>query len=143
MDGGLNSFMRFRYSFERVRSGEQIFPRDRWFVTLQTNPSQTISCLQFDANLGQAVDFTNSRPGHGESLALRASLRPTDRLELGLSADKRWVNVTPDREFRGTSVLSHTLVNYVQLIISTGAASSDYRSIRDDRAESSALFVCC
>ena len=96
MDGGLNSFMRFRYSFERVRSGEQIFPRDRWFVTLQTNPSQTISRLQFDANLGQAVDFTNSRPGHGGSLALRASLRPTDRLELGLSADKRWVNVTPD-----------------------------------------------
>jgi hypothetical protein len=42
------------------------------------------------------VDFANSRAAHGGSIALRTSLRPTDRLELNVSANRRWVDVDPN-----------------------------------------------
>lgn len=95
-DGGLSSFMRARYAVERVRSGDEVFPRNRVFLTLQSNPSQAVSNVFIDAFFGQDVDFANSRAGHGGSVALRASLRPTDRLELNVSANRRWVDVAPD-----------------------------------------------
>jgi len=95
-DGGLNSFMRYRYAFERVRSGDEVFPRNRFFFTLQTNPSQAVSTVFLDGYIGQDVDFANSRRAHGGSLALRASLRPTDRLELNMRANRRWVDVSPN-----------------------------------------------
>jgi hypothetical protein len=96
MDGGWNSFMRYRYAMENVRSGTNIFPRNRFIAYAEINPSQAVSNVSLDAYYGQAVDFANSRPGHGGGVNLSSLLRPTDHLALTINLNRRWVDVTPD-----------------------------------------------
>jgi len=96
MDGGFNSFMRYRFRSDRVRSGEEVFRYNRGLITAQIRPSQTLSDLTLDASVGQGVDFANSRSGHGGNVSLFASLRPGDHLEFRLNGGWRWLDVDPN-----------------------------------------------
>lgn len=93
MDARGNSFMLFQYSNDEVRSGALMFPRQQFLFSANTSPSRVISQLEMDGSIGQDVDFTNSRPGHGATINVSASLHPTNHLELALIQDQRWLSV--------------------------------------------------
>jgi hypothetical protein len=96
MDGGFNSFMRYRLRTDRVRSGDEIFRYNRAFFTVQVRPSQAVSDITLDGYFGQGVDFANSRLGHGGNVSLFSSLRPTNHLEFRVNGGIRWLDVDPN-----------------------------------------------
>jgi hypothetical protein len=93
MDTKLNGFMRFRYENDVVRSGTQLFPRQQFVYTVQVSPSRTVSQVTLDGFIGQEVDFANSRPGHGGTINVNATLHPGGHLELALLQASRLLNV--------------------------------------------------
>jgi hypothetical protein len=101
MDGRWSSFWRFWYVGSRVRAGETTLPRQRLLYVMQVTPTRWLSGVGIDGFVGEEVDFANARTGHGADVNLRATLRPTDHLELGLRASRRWLNVDPPGPPRG------------------------------------------
>jgi hypothetical protein len=93
MDGKWNSFMRFRYANDRVRTGDLVLPRQQFIYTVNANPSRAVSQLSLDGFVGQEIDFANNRRGHGADVTLQGTLRPTNHLELRLRSGRRWLNV--------------------------------------------------
>ena len=106
MSGKWDSFFRFRLAFDEVRSGVEVFPRDRAVVTFQVRPTRAISDIYLEAVLGDEVDFANDRPATGATLSLAATLRPSDRLELRLNADRRWLDVDAGDGRRGARLFT-------------------------------------
>ena len=104
MDARWNSFLRFRYANDRVRSGALTFSRQQFVYTVQTSPSRSVSLISVDGTLGQEVDFDNSRRATGATTNLNVTLRPTGHLELALLQSDRTLNVDtgrgPERLFR-------------------------------------------
>jgi len=43
--------------------------------------------------IGQQVDFENSRPGHGATINLSATVRPGNHLEIAIVENQQWLNV--------------------------------------------------
>jgi len=93
MDGRWNSFLRFRYADDRIRSGDEIFPRRQFIYIAQTSPPHGVSRLTLDGYVGSDIDFDNSRPGRGSAINLTATLNPTNHLELILLENRQWLNV--------------------------------------------------
>jgi hypothetical protein len=93
MDGRWNSFMRFRYENDRVRSGDQTFPRQQFVYVGQVSPSRRFPLFSADGYVGQEVDFENSRPGRGATLNLTATINPTIHLELAAVDSHQWLHV--------------------------------------------------
>jgi hypothetical protein len=93
MDGRWNSFLRVRWAFDRVASGADVFDRQQLVFLVEASPSRAVSDLSLEGNAGEEVDFANSRLGHGATLILGATVRPTDHLELRLNASRRWLDV--------------------------------------------------
>jgi len=104
MDGRWNSFARFEVYADRWRvagcgaapdSSIEI-PKTQLRFILQANPSLLVSELSLEGALGEEIDFDNARPGHGGTLTLGGTVRPTDHLALRLDASRRWIDVRPD-----------------------------------------------
>ena len=102
LDGKWNSFVRLRYANDRVRAGAVTLPRQQLVYTVYVSPSQKVSRIELEGFVGQEVDFDNARTGHGASVVLRTTLRPTDHLELQFNDSRRWLDV---RAGGGTSRL--------------------------------------
>jgi hypothetical protein len=97
LDAKWNSFVRFELRSDRVRTeADDVFGRRRLLFIFQANPSMAVSQLSLDGNIGEQVDFANSREGHGGTVGLSGTVRPTSHLELVLSTDWSWVDVPPD-----------------------------------------------
>ncbi|HEY2944339.1 MAG TPA: DUF5916 domain-containing protein [Vicinamibacteria bacterium] len=114
MDGRWNSFMRFRYASDRVRTGDLVLPRQQFIYTVNANPSRAVSQLSLDGFVGQQIDFANNRRGHGADVTLQGTLRPTNHLELRLRSGRRWLNVNP-----GTGGSSRLFTAQVQRLRAT------------------------
>lgn len=95
MDGRWNSFFRLWYVDERIDSGEGPLPVQRLRFVLQASPSRLISGLALEGFVGEEIDFDNHRAGTGANVLARATVRPTNHLELRLNAGRRWLNVAP------------------------------------------------
>jgi hypothetical protein len=93
MDGRWNSFLRFRYENDRVRSGSQTFPRQQFVYVTQVSPWRRFPHFGADGYVGQDVDFENSRPGRGGTLNLTATVNPTIHLELAAVDSHQWLHV--------------------------------------------------
>ena len=93
MDARWNSFVRLRYANERVRAGEKILPRQQFVYTVQVSPSQKVARVDLDGFVGEQVDFDNARTGTGARVNARATLRPTNHLELAFNESWSWLNV--------------------------------------------------
>jgi hypothetical protein len=102
VDGRYNSFARLRYELNEARSGDVLLTRGRVFYDFQANPSLRFSQFSLGGFVGQQIDFDNHRVGTGASVAFRATVRPTDHLELRLLEDYRWLDVFRDAAARGT-----------------------------------------
>jgi hypothetical protein len=90
-----NTFVRLRWSWDRVRagSGKETLPRSRLVYVVSTQPSRFLSQLSAEGTLGGEVDFDNVRTGTGANLVLGLTLRPTDHLELRFNLGRRFLDV--------------------------------------------------
>jgi hypothetical protein len=101
LDARWNSFVQFRYQYDRVLAGERLFSRSSGSVYVQASPSQLFNNLSFDARFGQEIDFANARRGSGATFNFNASLRPTDHLALSLNNSVRFLNVNDGPTAKG------------------------------------------
>jgi uncharacterized protein DUF5916 len=84
------------YRVDEVRVGGAIIPRDQLYWTFDMSPSRTFAQFGMTGTLGEEVDVTNARPGRGDTLVLRATIRPTDHLELRLNGTRQWLDVAAE-----------------------------------------------
>jgi hypothetical protein len=103
MDGRWNSFARFWVYADRWRvagcgaaPADSIeIPKTQLRFILQASPSLLFSSLYLEGAVGEEIDYDNARPGHGGTLTLGATVRPTDHLALRLDTSRRWIDVRP------------------------------------------------
>lgn len=98
-DGSRRSFIRLRPAHETVRSGDELFDRNRLYFQAQMGVNRIISFLSTDGWAGEEVDFSNNHLGRGANVNFNATIRPTNHLGLGLTTSLRWLNVSGDRLF--------------------------------------------
>ena len=94
-DGKYRSFSRFRFAHEKVRNGDTIFDRNQLLYNVQFGLAHLLQFIGFSGWVGQDVDFANNRPARGADVAINATLRPTDHLNIDVSEDRRWLHETP------------------------------------------------
>src|SRR5262249_9093864 len=95
VDAMWNGFVRMRYADDKVRSGDELFPRRQVVYTLQVSPSYFLSYISLSGTAGEQVDFDNHRPGTGADITLQATLRPTNHLKFDLVGARSFVDVDP------------------------------------------------
>lgn len=93
MDGLFASFLRFQIAFDKVRAGAHTFDRNRFLYVIEGSPSRIFNRVGIDGNIGEQVDFANSRPGDGGTVNAFATIRPTDHLELRFNGSRQWLDV--------------------------------------------------
>ena len=93
MDAFLNSFVRLRVGFDKVRAGDRTFDRTQLIYQIELSPSSMFNRVGINGNVGEQVDFDNSRSGDGATIVAFAVVRPTDHLELRFDGSRRWLNV--------------------------------------------------
>jgi hypothetical protein len=98
-DGRRRSFIRIRPAHDTVRSGNDLFDRNRVYFEAQMGVSRVISFINTNGWVGEEVDFTSNRLGRGANVNLNATIRPTNHLQLGLTSSVRWLNISGDRLF--------------------------------------------
>jgi hypothetical protein len=97
MDTTLGGFIQLKYLDDRFSTPAGVLARRRAGFTFRFNPGRRLTQVQVDGTAGGDVDFANSRPAHGATLNATATLVPSDRFEVSLVANRRWLNVnTPD-----------------------------------------------
>ena len=101
MDAFLNSFVRLRVGFDKVRSGTKTFDRTQLIYQIEASPSGVVNRLGINGWIGDEVDFDNSRPGTGWSLNGFAVVRPTDHLELRFDGSRRYLDVDAENGSSG------------------------------------------
>lgn len=79
----------------RLLSKQQVY----WFV--QVDPSRRFPRVGVNGFLGEEIDYANARVGNGGDVAVTATVRPTDHLELAANGDLQWLNVTSESGLRG------------------------------------------
>ena len=62
MDGPWDSFLRFRYANDEVRSGDRTFPRQQFVYVTQAHPPRYISQVTLTGYVGQEIDFETPGP---------------------------------------------------------------------------------
>jgi hypothetical protein len=94
MNTAMSGFVRVDLPDNQVRTtaGDLIHQRQFAYYA-QVSPSNVLASLEADGTIGQAIDFDNSRPGHGTTLDFSAEIRPTNHLDLAVIANAQWLNV--------------------------------------------------
>ena len=93
MDGRWNSFFRFELNWDDVRAGDELFPRFRPYMILQSSPGRILNQFSLEAYLGDEIDFDNARKGDGTTLIGSFTVRPSNHLEFRANASGRWLDV--------------------------------------------------
>jgi hypothetical protein len=91
-DGKFQSFSRWRFARENWRAGNQIFQTNRLYYSEQFGINKLITQVGFSGWIGQAVDFANTRLGHGIDFEPFATIRPTNHLQLDFTTALAWLN---------------------------------------------------
>src|SRR5205823_2033319 len=95
-DGKFRSFSRWRYAVDTVRNGEDVLTRKRVYFEEDFAVSRLLPSVSISGWLGDEIDFANNRLGQGANVNASASLRPNDRLSIGLTSGVRWLRVRPE-----------------------------------------------
>jgi hypothetical protein len=101
-DGKYRSFTRIRYAYDKVRNGDTIFGRHQLLYNVQFGLPHLLQFIGFSGWVGQDVDFTNNRLARGADVAINATIRPTDHLNIDLVEDLRWLHERPESLAAGT-----------------------------------------
>jgi len=91
-DGRFRSFTRLRFANESFRNNGEVLSRNQLVYTVQFAVSRLIPQVSFDGWVGQDIDFSNNRIGHGARVNFSTSLRPTTRLQMSTTAILQWLN---------------------------------------------------
>jgi hypothetical protein len=91
-DGKFRSFIRLRPANESFRNDGKVLSRNQLYYTVQFAVSRVLPSVSFDGWVGQDIDFTNNRLGHGALINFTAQLRPTSRLTLNLTDVLQWLS---------------------------------------------------
>ena len=101
-DGKFRSSSRLRFAHEKVRNGDTVFNRNQLLYNIQFGLPHLLQFIGFSGWVGQDVDFANNRPARGADVAINATVRPTDHLNIDVSEDRRWLHVRPEGLPAGT-----------------------------------------
>lgn len=85
---------------EQILVGGRLLEQTYIQYFIQIDPSRRFPRISINGRTGEAIDFENGRVGHGTTIGLNATLRPTDRLELLLNTTRQWLDVD-DRQLSG------------------------------------------
>jgi hypothetical protein len=88
-----NGFMIAQFTEERIRAGEQTFPKHQFSFYQRISPSRFFQQVGVDGNFGSDVDFQNVRAGRGGSFDVYASLKATNHLVFEVIDNTTWLNV--------------------------------------------------
>jgi hypothetical protein len=80
---------------ESLRVGDRVFDFDYAVASFSLSPSGMVSGVALDLNLGEAADVVNARLGQGATVALQATVRPTNHLALEIIGSRRTLDVSP------------------------------------------------
>jgi hypothetical protein len=100
-DSVLNSFLRVEFLFDETRSGDELIRRNQIRPIAFIRPGGLFSEIEFEATLGDQIDFANDRPADGATVGFEVEMRPTDHLEVELNFDRRWLDVTTEEGVSG------------------------------------------
>jgi len=100
-DAKKDSRIRFEFRFDEVLGIDKTFEREWVHYFVFMTPSKKFNRLGISGNFGDQVDFANDRLGDGATINLSSTFRPTDHLELRLSANRRWLDVTNEEGVAG------------------------------------------
>jgi Domain of unknown function (DUF5916) len=101
MDALLNSFVRLRVGFDKVRAGSKTFDRTQLIYQIEASPSGVFNRVGISGDIGEQVDFANSRPATGWTLTGFAVVRPTEHLELRFDGSRRYIDVDAENGLSG------------------------------------------
>ena len=90
-----NGYMQFRYLDDRIRAGDQIFPRRQFVFYANLSPSSLLAQVHVDGYVGTDVDFANARAGRGAEVNLEGVFNPTNHLAIDLLENTQTLRV-PD-----------------------------------------------
>ena len=95
-DGKFRSFSRLRFAHDKVRNGADVFNRNQLLYNIQFGLTHLVQFIGFSGWVGQDVDFSNNRLARGADVAINATIRPTDHLNIDVSEDRRWLHEHPN-----------------------------------------------
>jgi hypothetical protein len=109
-----NGFMIAQFTEERIRAGEQTFPKNQFSFYQRISPSRFFQQVGIDGNFGSDVDFQNVRAGRGGSFDIYASLNATNHLVFEVIDNTTWLNVDDSGTSRRlfTAHVQRVRVNY-------------------------------
>ena len=93
MDIKGNGFVQVRMENSRIRTGDVLLTRRQFGYFVRFSPTRRIAQVSVDGNVGQEIDFANSRLGLGATVNLYARVNPTDHLELEAIRNERVLHV--------------------------------------------------
>ncbi len=108
MNGKKNYFGRFRLAFDQIRAVTEIdteggpqevsrlLDRTQLHYWIDISPSRRFAQFRLTGRLGDEVDFEEARLGTGARVEANVTIRPTDRIELRLLANRRWLDLDLD-----------------------------------------------
>jgi hypothetical protein len=103
--------------FLSQRTGGSVLSTTEGTLTVQVDPSRSLTRLGLDMDLGEAVDLANEQVGRGGQITAFGTLRPLARLTLDLQASRRWLDVPVEaggrsRLFTATVARAKALVHF-------------------------------
>ncbi|HEU4888406.1 MAG TPA: hypothetical protein VFV49_10995, partial [Thermoanaerobaculia bacterium] len=84
---------------EQIRVGNQLLEQTYGVIFVQFDPSRRFPRIFIDSRFGDSIDFGGARVGTGATVALGATLRPHDRLDLQFTLNREWLDIDDDRLF--------------------------------------------
>ncbi len=116
INGPLAMSLDVRYHIaDQLLSGDRLFDLKFGELELNMSPSRRFDRLGLQLRLGDDVDFTDNRLGHGGDIKVSATVRPIDRLELIVDGERQWLDV--DRTERSRARLFTASVARVKATI--------------------------
>jgi hypothetical protein len=84
---------------EQIRVGNRLLEQTYGTFFFQFDPSRRFPRIFIDSRFGESIDFGGARVGTGATVALGATLRPHDRLDLQFTVNREWLDIDDDRLF--------------------------------------------
>ena len=97
LQGGMTFHLR-----EQVRVGNSL--PDETFATwlFQIDPSRRFTRIGANGTIGEQIDFSSGRVGHGANVQVFATIRPFDKITLEPLVTREWLNVGGERLYTAT-----------------------------------------
>ncbi len=94
----LNVFVNLRPS-EKVRVGSELLSQSYGTLFVQFDPHRRLPRISLDSRFGEQIDYQNGLVGDGVYLALAATIRPIDRLDLQLNLSHETLDTEGQRVY--------------------------------------------